>query len=177
MSSKSENGFVRIKDRVPYHGKGVDELIGAIRRLFADPANKYAQKIVFEVGVPHIYIEKMVPEGEMPDIPELSIHDIIRNTSMEEFDSDGEQLTPMQQLWGMFEMIQDKGLQAAFVVAGNKTKFQKWLGVRISHTKPAVLGTPFQVLGDLPEDVFIICAARSRVADVEDIQYSVKGSL
>ena len=177
MSNKSESGYVRVKDRFPYHGKGVDELIGAIRRIFAEPSNKFAQKIVFEVGVPHIYIEKMVPEGEAPEVPQLSMHDILRTNEMEEFDADGEELTPIQQLWGMFEMIQDKGLQAAVIVAGNRVKFQKWLGIRINTVRPSVFGTPFQVLGELPEDVFVVCAARSRIADVEDIQYSVKGSL
>ncbi len=172
MSSKSE-GFVRIKDRVPYHGKGIDELMAALRRVLSEPVNKYTQKIVLEVGAPHIYIEKLVPEDQAVDIPQLSLHDILRTMEMEEYElEDGK--TPSQQLWGMLEMVHDKGLQAMMVVAGNKSKFQKWLGVRIHNVKPTVFGIPFQLLGELPEDVFVVCGAETRVAEVDDIKYSVK---
>ncbi len=177
MSNKSE-GFVKVKDRIPYHGKGVDELIGAIRKLFADPGNKYAQKIVFEVGVPHIYLEKLVPQGEAPEVPQLSIHDIVRTSEMEEYDTtdtEESKRTAAQKLGEMFEMIQDRSLQAVLILVGSKTKFQKWLGIRLHHSTPTVFGTPLQVLGELPDDAFIICGAPSRVSDIDDIRYSVKG--
>lgn len=175
MSTKSDPGFVRTKDRIPYHGKGVDELIASLRRILSD--NKYTQKIICEVGTPYIYIEKLVPEGEAQDLPpQISIHDVLRTNEMEEYDGE-EGRTPVQQLWDMFSMINDKGLQAAVVVAGNKVKFQKWLGIRLHHSRPTVFDTPFQVLGELPEDVFVICGAASRIADYDDIKYSVKGTI
>lgn len=172
MLNKSD-GFVRVKDRIPYQGKGIDELVAALRRILSEPINKFTQKIVLEVGTPHIYVEKLVPEEQVAEIPQLSLHDIIRTMEMEEFELEDGRTAP-QQLWSMIEMINEKGLQPAVVVAGNRAKFQKWLGVRINNSKPNVFGTPFQLLGELPEDVFVVCGATSRVAEVDDIKYSVK---
>lgn len=173
MTSNKSDEFVRIKDRIPYHGKGVDELTAALRRILSEPVNKFTQKIVLEVGAPHIYIEKLVPKDQATDIPQLSLHDIIRTAEMEEYElEDGK--SSAQHLWGMLEMVHDKGLHGVAVVAGNKSKFQKWLGIRINNVKPMVFGIPFQMLGELPEDVFVVCGAQNRIADIEDIKYSVK---
>lgn len=176
MSNRSDPaGYVRLKDRIPYHGRGVDDLIAALRRVLTE--NKYAQKVVLEVGAPHIYIEKLVPQAEAQDLPpQVSLHDIVRTAEMEEYDND-EERTSIQQIWDMFAMINERGLQAAVIVAGNKAKFQKWLGFRLHHSKPVVFETPFQVLGELPEDVFIVCGAPTRIADIDDIKYSVKGTI
>ncbi len=177
MSNKSEApGFVRIKDRIPYHGKGVDELIMSLRRVLTE--NKYAQKVVVEVGVPHIYLEKLVPESEAQEMEtvKLNIHDVIRNRKLEEYEGD-DSLRPYEQLWEMFGMIHKDGYEVCNIVAGNKSAFQKWLGVRIPQTDMRVFGVAFEVVGDIPSDVFIVCGARARTADPDEITYCVKGTI
>lgn len=178
MQSKSEPGYLRVKNQIPYHGKGVDELIGALRRILAE--NKFTQKIVLEVGKPHIYIEKLVPEGTAEageqESVSLSIHDVIRNRELEEYESDGT-LKPHEQLWEIFDMIHKDGFEVCNIVAGNKTAFQKWLGFRIPQVGMRVFGIPFEVVGDLPPDVFIVCGAKSRTADPDEITYCVKGTI
>ena len=177
MSNRSETpGYVRIKDKIPYGGKGVDELVVSLRRILSE--NKFTQKILIQVGVPHIYIEKLVPESEAQEMEtvKLNIHDVIRNRKLEEYDGD-DSLKPYEQLWEMFGMVQKEGYEVCNLVAGNKSAFQKWLGVRIPQTDMRVFGTPFEVVGDIPPDVFIVCGARARDVEPDEIAYCVKGTL
>ncbi len=176
MTTRSDPGYVRIKDKIPYHGKGLDELTMALRKVLTD--NKYAQKIVLEVGVPHIYIEKLVPQEEAQDheAVKVSMRDILRNRKLEEYILEDE-LTPFQQLWEIYSMIQKEGFEVCNIVAGDRLKFQKWLGVRIPQNDLKVFGVPFEVGGDLPSDVFVVCGARTRDVDPDDIEFCIKGTL
>lgn len=175
MPIRSEPGYVRLKDKIPYHGKGIDELVGALRRVLTD--NKYTQKIVLEVGVPHIYIEKLVPESEAQgEVVKLSLYDVIRNRKLEEYVAEKD-ISPAHQLWEIFDIVQKEGFEVCNIVAGNKQKFQKWLGVRIPQTDMRVFGTPFEVNGDIPDDVFIVCGAPIRDAEPDDVAFCVKGTV
>lgn len=175
MSSKSEGNFVRIKEHIPYGGKGVDELVVALRKILGD--NKFTQKVVLEVGAPHIYIEKLVPSTEVKENEAIntSIHDAIRNVRMEEHDSDGQE--PMQQLFEIFQLIQKEGLDVCHIAVGDKAKFQKWLGVRIPQTNLNVFGVPLSITGEIPDDVFVICGGPTRTSDIFEIRFAVKGTL
>lgn len=173
MSTKSEQpGFVRIKDKIPYHGKGVDELTTALRKVLND--NKYTQKVVLEVGTPHIYIEKLVPEAEAVDLPKpLTLHDAVRTAKMEEYEVDPKN-TVFHVLQDIFEMVQDEKLEVCFIAVGNQKRFEKWLEFKLNRSRPNLFEIPVHVLGEIPEDVFIVCGSSIRDAEFEDITYSVK---
>lgn len=179
MSIKSDHGFVRVRDHVPYFGKGIDELIAALRKIFSD--NERPQKIVLEAGVKHIYLEKLVSPEEAKERESIApvtanVHDAIRNTRIEEYES-VDILPPFQQLFEMFGMVQAEGLEVCHIVVGDKGRFQKWLGVRIPQNNLSLLGTPITITGEVPDDVFVICGGPSKVADPHEIQYAVKGTL
>jgi hypothetical protein len=182
MSSRSDkdHGLVRIKEHMPYFGKGVDELIAAIRKIFT--SNKYPQKIVLEAGAKHIYVEKLVhpdeaKESEAVNPANQTVHDGIRNAKLEEYEMDGGELTPFQQLFEMYSMVQGEGLEICHIAIGNKSKFQKWLGVRIPQSNMNLLGTQMTATGEIPEDVFIVCGGPSKNSDPHEIRYAVKGAL
>jgi hypothetical protein len=181
MSNKSDqdHGLIRIREHVPYFGKGVDELVAAVRKIFGD--NKYPQKIVLEAGAKHIYVEKLVSPLEAKENESLNpvhqtIHDGIRNAKLEEYELVSE-MTPFQQLFEMFSMIQGEGLEVCHIAVGDKSKFQKWLGVRIPQTSMNLLGTPLTVTGEVPDDVFVVCGGPTKNADPYEIRYAVKGTL
>lgn len=179
MSTKSDHGLVRVRDHLPYFGKGIDELIAAIRKIFAD--NEYPQKIVLEAGTKHIYLEKLVSPQEAKERESITpvnqnVHDAIRNARLEEYEG-ADILSPFQQLFEMFGMIQSEGLETCHLVVGDKLKFQKWLGVRIPQNNLSLLGTPITVTGEVPDDVFVVCGAPSRMSDPHEIQYAVKGAI
>lgn len=175
MPNKSEPGYVLVKERIPYQGKGVDALMGALRKILTD--NKYTQKILMEVGEPHIYIEKLVPEADAQEYETVRIntHGAIRNMPMEEYQTD-DGVSPAHQLWEMFSIIHKEGFEVCRIVSGSKNKFAQWLKVRIPQTDQRVFGVPLEVIGDIPDDVFIVCGAKHREAEPDEITMSVKGT-
>lgn len=181
MSNRSDQdmGLVRIREHVPYFGKGVDELIAVVRKIFAD--NKYPQKIVLEAGVKHIYLEKLVSpsdakENETINPIHRSIHDSIRSAKLEEYEVTKD-ITPFQQLFEMFGMVQGEGLEICHIAIGDKSKFQKWLGVRIPQNNMNLLGTPITVTGEFPDDVFVVCGGPTKNSDPYEVRYAVKGTV
>lgn len=173
MSNKSD-GFVKVKDKIPYHGKGVDELVMSLKRVLNMPENKYTQKIVLEVGVPHIYIEKLVSQDEAGNLPVVSLKDVIRTRPIEEYEPESK-MNAFEHFMEMFNIVQKEGLEVGFIAVGNKTSFQKWLGVRIPTTDMRLFGIQVSVVEDLPDDVFVLCGTRTRMADPDDVEYSLKG--
>ncbi len=181
MSNKSEKdfGLVRVKEHMPYFGKGVDELIAALRKIFSE--NKHPQKIVLEAGVRHIYVEKLVSpedaqENESINPVYQTIHDRIRNVKLEEYDGDTS-LSPFVQLFEMFSMVQGEGLEVCHIAVGNKSTFQKWLGIRIPQNNMNLLGTQIVVTGEVPDDVFVVCGGPTKSSDPYEIRYAVKGAI
>lgn len=174
--SNNSSGFFRFKEKLPYQGKGIDSLVEFLRRTFSQPENKYIQKVICEVGVPYVRIEKMVPEDQRSETQVVSLHDQVRSKVMEELKVDGESLTSMHQLWAAFDLVQTEGYQVSYVLVGNKQHFQNWLKVRIPVTRMTVFGVPLVIINEYPHDVFVVCGSMSREADVEDIEFSVKGT-
>lgn len=180
MSIKSDHGLVKIREHLPYLGKGVDELIAAIRKIFSE--NQYPQKIVLEAGARHIYLEKLVSPEDAKEsessnpIPTMDVHSAIRNARLEEYDGD-DISPPFHQLVEMYSMVQSEGMEVCHLVIGDKSKFQKWLGIRIPQNNMTLLGTPITVTGEIPDDVFVVCGGPTRTADPYEIRYTVKSSL
>lgn len=178
--SDKDHGLVRIKEQLPYFGKGVDELIAAIRKIFS--SNKYPQKIVLEAGAKHIYVEKLVhpddaKESETVGPSNQTVHDGIRNAKLEEYDLEDGGLTPFQQLFEMYSMVHGEGLEVCHIAIGDKSKFQKWLSVRIPQSNMNLLGTQITVTGEIPDDVFIVCGGPARDSGPHEIKYAVKGTI
>lgn len=180
MSTESDNGLVKVREHLPYVGKGVDELVAAIRKIFSD--NPYPQKIILEAGARHIYLEKLVSPEDAKEsessnpILITDVHDAIRNARLEEYD--GSDISPpFHQLFEMYAMVQAEGMEVCHLVIGDKSKFQKWLGIRIPQSNMSLLGTPITVTGEIPDDVFVVCGGPTKTADPYEIRYTVKGSL
>lgn len=175
MSTRFDN-MVLVKDKVPYFGKGVEELLASLKRVLALPENKYTQKIVLEVGASHIYLEKLLTAEEAGKQAIFTVKDMIRSNPMDEFESESAN-SPWTQLWEMFAQIHKEGLEVGFIAIGNKLKFQKWLGVTIPVTDLRLWGIPITMVEDLPEDAFVVCGTTQKIADPEDIRFSIKGNI
>lgn len=176
MSNKSESGFVRVKEKIPYGGKGVDELLGALRKILATPENKFTQKITLEVGAPHICIEKLVTQDIAGEVPKLVPLDSARAQRMEEYTPQVDNEPPLAQLWNMFRIIRAENLEIGHILIGDKTAFQQWLKLRIPFNDQTLFGIPLHT-SDIPSDVFIVCGTPERTSDPEDVVFSVKGTV
>lgn len=172
MATKTAS-WVRVKERIPYNGKGVDNLLNALRIILEQ--NRYAQKIQIEVGSGHILLEKLVSEEQAAET-QTSWHDSIRAHKLEEYKPSAN-LTPHQQLWEVFQIIHVEGLEVGQIVVGDKHQFQGWLGTRIPLTKMNFFGIPITQASEIPHEIFIVCGTEERESDPEDVVFSVKGSL
>lgn len=172
MSTRSD-GLVIVRHRVPYNGKGSQMLGSTVAAIVEN--HKYVQKIgPIEVGKSFIPIEELVPVAEAA--APLTLHEAIRRSSMEEYQLDLS-LSPLKTLFDMYAVIQEEGLFPGYLVIGNKSYFQKWLGSRISHTKMSIFGTPVIEQEQLPESVFVLCGTDTRDPGPEDVKFSLKVTL
>ncbi len=174
MSNSSSSDYVRVKEKLPYQGKGVESLLDFLRRTLTQEEYKYSQKIILEVGAPYVRIERLVSKALSPEVPQLSLHDAVRSKHMEEFQRP-DNSTPMHDLWAMFDIVHAEGLEVSHVLIGSKYAFQDWLKIRIPATRFAVFGVPLHVISQYPSDVFVVCGSASRDSEPSDIEFSVKG--
>ena len=178
MSNRSENGLIRIRHRFPYTGRGFDMLGETVKSI--GKRHPYAQKIGLEVGKPYILIEELVPESEAGDRLPLSLHDAARRVRMEEPVLDGVidgKKSSLQILLELFNIIQEEGYFPGYLLIGDKARFQKWLGIRLSHSRMFLYGVPVIPQSELPSDVFLLCGTDNRDPDPEDIKFSLKVTL
>jgi hypothetical protein len=171
-SEKTHPGFVRVKEQIPYSGKGIDELLGFLRKVLTD--NKFTQKMIVEVGVPYLRLEKLVSAVDGA-ATKLSFHDAARTKPMEEYHAESK-TSPLHQLFEMFSIVHAEGLEVGMVLVGDKHVFQDWLKVRIPVTRMSIFGVPLHQLSEIPPDVFLVCGTSEREAESDDIQFSVKGT-
>lgn len=169
MSSSSD--LVPVREKIPYTGKGLESLLGMLRRILTD--NPYTQEIFCRIGQP-IEIVKLVPADSVQ--PKISLHDAVRGKRMEEYVPE-EKTTPWKTLWGMFSAIAEEGLQVSHVAVGDKYVFQKWLGVRIPQNKMSFYGTQIVLMPELPPDVFLVIGGDDRNGEPESVQMALKGTI
>jgi hypothetical protein len=164
-------GYRLVKERVPYEGKGIDNLLATLKVLLV--ANPYTHKLTVEVGTKEIRLQKFVPEEGHSG--ELTWHEAVRSVPMYEYAPDREGMLPLHQYWAAILRLQMEGFELGRVMVGDKAKFQKWLGLIIPTVKPTVLGVPMEVDTALPEDVFILCGVLDFDCEPVDVECSVKG--
>ena len=169
-------GYALVKESVPYHGKGLIDLGRAIANLAADGQNKYVQRIVVAQGDPHIRLEKLVPESEVPNNASTSFHDVIRNRSMVEYPVDLEK-NSINQLWEIFDLIHGEGLFVNSIAIGRRAEFQKWLGLRLHLTRPNFFGIPIKELTEVPHDTFFVCGTPEKESDIDEVRLTIKASI
>lgn len=170
MSRNSDKpGWVRVKDSIPFLGKGVDDIVTAIRAVLKE--NPYTQKLTLEIGKP-ILFEKMVPKDKAPDQATVSVYDQIKAKPMTEYviEEESRSRPAFAHLWEMSQIIHNEGLSLSHLLLGNRFLFQQWLRVQIPITNLAFFGVPVQVDTAIEEDVFVLCGSD----DEGELQFSLK---
>src|SRR3954469_18743412 len=105
-----ETNYVRIKDRVPRAGKGVDALLLQLGAFLKKEENKYTQMIVIDATKPYLYFEKMVPPDQAPAEAEVTWHDAIRQVPMQELSPTSTQ-TAAEYLMHVFGVVNKNDLE------------------------------------------------------------------
>ena len=167
----SVEDLVRVREKIPYSGKGIDPLLSMLRKVLN--ANPYTQEFLCRIGQP-IEITKLVPQDEAPE--RLDLHAAVRAKRMEEFTVEKDK-TPYQVLWAMYGVVSEEGLAVSHIMVGDKFSFQTWLGIRIPQNRMNFFGVPIVQVSELPGDVFVLVGSEKREAEPEDVMFSVKGTI
>jgi len=171
-------GMVLVPEKIPYMGKGIDALLIFLRQVLDE--NKYTQKILVEVGKP-IYIEKLVPKEEAPELSTLGYLEAARSKTMDEYGKEGEQFGPSgkrttyEQLFDMFCIMSHENFEVCHILTGNLKKLALAVGLRTERLS-RLYGVPVSQV-DIPSDTVIFCGAVSRDATPEEVEFSLKAVL
>jgi hypothetical protein len=170
----SHSSKIIVKERIPFSGKGVDDVVAAVRHILS--TNKNARKLTLEAGKPFL-LEKLVSEEEADvNREKKSLYDIVRNLPMVEHQLD-EEKTPLQNLWDIVSILHGEMLDPVCLLIGDKFRFQRWMKVQIPVTRMSFFGITIKQLPELESDVFIFCGSENQEDGLEGIQLSVKAAL
>jgi hypothetical protein len=173
----SRNDLIRIKDKVPRNGKGVDNLLSQLAQYMRLPENKYIQKVIIDAERPYLYFEKLVQKEDAPPEAGVTFHDAIRKSPMTEIEVDPviAATSPLKYVDEMFRAIAKEGYETSHILIGSKSLLFKWID--LPKNSDRLFGTPLHKVSDIPNDVVIACASETRVGDPDDIEFSIKVSI
>ncbi len=179
------NNLVRIKDRVPRSGKGAMNLLSQLTQYLTSAENRYVQKIVVEAEHPYIYFEKLVDKDSVPPEAGMTFHDAVRTVPMEEVTFDdatahssrpgGLLPSKLDYIHELFQRVTKNGFEVGQILVGGKSQLYEW--INLPRASERLFGVPIEKVPEIPNDVVIACAARTRICDPEDVEFSVKVSI
>jgi len=158
----------------------VDGILDAVRRIILLGS---VQTITLKDGEPITYQRVMRP-GEEADpsettasFAELTPLEVVRNVQMEEF-HDGARTT-FEKVVQMFNHMAFEGWTVTHVLVGESTNLWERLGLSgaLARRLPHFMGARIERDKTLPEDVFILCGARTRHATIAEIKFALKGNV
>lgn len=167
MSNNSE-GLVLVREKIPYTGKGVENLVTMVRKILED--NPYTQELILRVGKP-IEIARLVKSDEVPE--PVTVHDTVRTRQMEEYDSTDSSAEVA--IMGMFNILDKESLFPTCFLIGVQSRLYKWLDIPRRSTM--VCGVELSKSDQIPDDVVILCGSPVKGGQPEDIELSVKTTI
>jgi hypothetical protein len=111
---------------------------------------------------------------------ELSPIDVVRQVQMEEFvDEAVESRDSHSRVMRMFLYMGFDGWNVTHMLVAEKTSFWEWLKIpSLVHKRLSqFLGARIERDKTVPEDVFILCGAKTKSATIAEIGYALKGNV
>jgi hypothetical protein len=172
--------LVTIRETMP---GDIDGILEAIRRiiLMGD-----IRSVSLRHNEPITYQRILRPGEEIKSsestasFAELSPIDVVRQISMEEYvDESLEDKSPHSRVMRMFLYMGFDGWVTTHLLMGEKTGFWDWLNVpSLVHKRlNQFLGARIEREKTLPEDVFVLCGAKTKSATIAEIGYALKGNV
>lgn len=144
------------------------------------------QSLSMRVGEPISYQrlirtdEEIDPSESTQGFAELSLMDVVRNSPMEDFrHQNGESvagLSPNEEIVRMWINMEMRGWYVTHVMTSpcQSTNLWPWLG--LLQAPDVFLGARVVESGDLNDDVFLLCGAKTRLAAITEIGLVLKGN-
>lgn len=161
----------RIIDLVP-RPADVDRLLASLRLLYLDEG---IDKFTIDKSKPTITVLRRTSEERGADLSQI-LEETVRNRPMDEYESEGN-TSPLRQIHDMWGMIQDEGLEVAFILTGSRENFSKWFNIRLPRNKPRFFGVPVFISANLPATSFLLCGADTKECYPTDVNFSIRGEL
>ena len=160
----------------------IDGILDAVRRIMMMGE---IRSIVLRDGEPLTYKryvrpgEEIKPSESTSSFAELTLMDVVRQIQMEEFSGEGAGGNVNSYLLTMIVNMEFDGWTFTNLLVGEKTRFWEWQGVQplVSKKLPHFLGARIEREKTLPEDVFIICGAKTRGATIAEVCFALKGNI
>jgi hypothetical protein len=166
-------GMRKTIERHPYIGQGIDGLTAQLNALLK--SEKLTQRVILDVNKDFIHVEKLVKGTPDPDELFKRFDASIRGNQIHEYSPKDENLSSAEQFLDMFRQVSDEGLEISFIVCGNLVRLSSW--IRIPLRNPKLFGVNVVQIGNIPDDVVLVCGSEWKEAEPEDITFSVKGTL
>lgn len=164
---------ILIKDKLPLSGLDAESIQQTVGLVL-----KTADLIKFTVDSRTSMIDFWrLPGKEDAELLEVRypFRQPLKEVEMEEY-VPPENTTSHEQLFEMFDMIEDAGCFPVFILVGCPLpELRKWLP--FPRKSKTLAGIPLLVEPELESDVLLVCGAKTREAEAIDITFAVKLTL
>lgn len=182
LGQKQTGRLVRLSKNCP---DDIDGIVDSIRGILLTGG---VQSLTVKEGAPIAYErlvmpgEEALPKDSTEGFAELTPFEVIRNVPMEEFRFEDyvENATPHQALMWSFVHLHLQDWLVTHVLLGQTTEFWKWLGMPKRGRGlqfPYFFNARIEEDAKIPENVYILCGARTRHATIAEIGCSIKCSI
>jgi len=151
----------------------VEKFLSNIRLLYLDEG---VEQFTVDKSKPVITTVQQVPAGQAQEVIQL-LEETVRHKPMEEYIPESDDVAPFKQLFEMWKMVSEEGLEVSYILVGSRELFSNWLKVRLPRSKPSLFGVPIIIGPSLPTTTFVITGAITKESSPLDILFSVRGTL
>lgn len=164
-----------VSEEWPLKSRKLDEICVLLGEIAARPGA--AQAVHIYPGS-RIEVERMVsPSDDVSRFVETtsSTLDLVRNNAGIAEYPDSHLLEPSQLLFEVMLMLSIEKLEPNRLLVQRRERLRSWLDIPEGVGLEVLFGIPVEEDPAMPEDVFLMCGAMSRMSPARDIQLAVKG--
>lgn len=165
------DGVITIKESMPITDLSADTAALAVKNVILNQEN--VLKLEIDARERAVNFWRVASDEEVQEGPS-SLSEILRNTKMEEYRGDKENL--LEQLFQSCEILEDAGYVPSHIVSALGPLDLKD-HMDISRRARLIFGIPLHFVADLDTSALFVCGSEERDAQVTEIRYSVKVNL
>ena len=153
----------------------LDAVLDVIRKILT---KGNVQRLVMDTNEPIVYTCSGGTVGHEESFQELDILDVVRNVSMVEYLPPASKKGAAERYLDMVALIGAQRLVPTHLVISETSMFWSWLSLpsEIMNSVDDYGGVRIECRSGLADNVFLLCAGRSRSATIAEIVYVVKGA-
>lgn len=158
-----------IKESLPLMDKSSSSIVHVVQEILKQPD---VVRFVVDARENAVNFWRVASEEEAAERT-MTFRDALRKVQMEEYSPPPGEKSSFEQVFDVFEMIEDAGCLPSHVLSGRGlVELRSWIPV--SRRARMLYGVPLLLQADLENDVLVFCGAKTSEATPSDIVYAVK---